>query len=404
MDIRNTSCRNLHQGGYRSQSVSSGVSCGCPCAPLPPLPPSPASLAFIKLDATSGAPLPGATFTLTGPGITPQTAVSDTRGKVRLSGLAPGLYQLRETAAPAGYLPNTRTYSVLVNEGGSISVDGMPAEQFSLADMRAGIPISDAPVIDPITAGAATVTGTGGPGCSVTVIFPNGGQAAALVQPDGTWGVTVPMGFTLAPNDTVTAYQQCPGASVSGPATATVAPTPPGGVRTVVGQVSPIAWNSLGFGPAFLAQFDATAELRTDVNTPAPPARTATVVPIGDTGVGQFIIPDVPFGNYVLYIKRPGYLARTLAVTVDPGDPNPKTVQPPDGPIFTLLSGDVNDDREINTLDSAILAAHFFTLYPSASYIPEADLNADGEIGLIDRSILYANFFATSSIYPGAVL
>lgn len=81
---------------------------------------------------------------------------------------------------------------------------------------------------------------------------------------------------------------------------------------------------------------------------------STTVNPIGTTGIGSFTFTNVPSGNYILYIKRPGYLARTMAITVPAGS-GTTNVQPPDGQTFSLWGGDVDNDNIVNAVDLSIL-------------------------------------------------
>ena len=90
-------------------------------APMP-------SFFFYKTDARTGEPLSGAVFTLSNG----QTATSDSEGRVTFGPLAPGTYTLTETTAPAGYLPNTQTYTVVVSATGTVTVDGDPAAEFTV--------------------------------------------------------------------------------------------------------------------------------------------------------------------------------------------------------------------------------------------------------------------------------
>ncbi|WP_188595413.1 Ig-like domain-containing protein, partial [Staphylococcus muscae] len=50
-------------------------------------------------------------------------------------------------------------------------------------------------------AGDKTVTGTGEPGSTITVKFPNGKEGTATVDKDGKWTVNVPEGTEIKPGD-----------------------------------------------------------------------------------------------------------------------------------------------------------------------------------------------------------
>lgn len=80
------------------------------------------SFSFTKTDPSGKKALPGAAFTLTGEGYT-QTATSDKNGTVTFTDLKPGkTYQLEETRAPGGYLLSTETWTIAVEENGSMTV------------------------------------------------------------------------------------------------------------------------------------------------------------------------------------------------------------------------------------------------------------------------------------------
>ncbi len=246
------------------------------------------------------------------------------------------------------------------------------------------------------------IQGRGSVGCAVVVTLPNGQLTTAKVNTDGTWRVLVPGLTPLVPGQIVSATQTCANATPSAPVQATVGPSTAPITRMVTGSVSPIVFDDLGLGPAFLSLFNTTVELRSAVNTPAPPSLTTVVVPNG-TSTGTFTFPSVPVGSYVLYIHRPGYLFRTLAVTVTEQSPNPLVVAPPNGPVFNLFPGDINSDGIVDGLDMAILNSLVVSDYPSASYTAYADFNADSFINALDRSILVSNFSRASADYPGQV-
>lgn len=87
-------------------------------------------LAFYKIEAVLGTPIAGAVFQLS----SGQTAVSDASGLVDFGMLPEGVYTLRETAAPAGYLTDPSVYSVAVAASGEIEIDGRPLAQFCVKD------------------------------------------------------------------------------------------------------------------------------------------------------------------------------------------------------------------------------------------------------------------------------
>ena len=64
------------------------------------------------------------------------------------------------------------------------------------------------PVIHPTN--GSKVNGTGRPGATVVVTFPNGDQATATVDPNANWSVQPPPTYTPRHGDVITAYQEVP--------------------------------------------------------------------------------------------------------------------------------------------------------------------------------------------------
>ena len=169
---------------------------------------------FLKLDASTGLPLAGATFTLTQNGAVIGTATSDSDGLVNFGILSAGTYQLTETITPPGFQPNSTVYQVIVGTNGSITINGVPLGDFVVEDVP--IAVSASPIIDTIIEGAQEITGTGVPEATVTVTLPNGSVVNATVNSDGTWLVNVPAGTVLSVGDIVSANQTETGKIVSG--------------------------------------------------------------------------------------------------------------------------------------------------------------------------------------------
>lgn len=79
------------------------------------------------------------------------------------------------------------------------------------------------PTIDSIQENAPIITGTGIPGSTITVKFPNGTETTAIVKLIGTWTVQVPGSEQpLMAGDVVTAYQTEVGKGISEPTEAIV--------------------------------------------------------------------------------------------------------------------------------------------------------------------------------------
>jgi len=90
---------------------------------------------FKKLDSVTDLPLAGAGFQLSQNGTVVGMAISDVNGIVAFGVIDAGTYELRETLAPSGYLPNENIYQVLVGGDGSITVAGLPLEAFTVRNV-----------------------------------------------------------------------------------------------------------------------------------------------------------------------------------------------------------------------------------------------------------------------------
>lgn len=172
--------------------------------PLYNTPSAEAHLTFTKADTSTGQPLEGAGYTLSN-GI---SALSDLDGTVDLGMLAPGTYTLTETKAPDGYILDSTVHTVNVTNDGHITVNGNDLAQFRPENTRMRSP---KPVINTVMEGDAIVTGTGVPGAAVTVTFPDGSEATAVVDAGGQWFIIVPSSTSLLANQTVNARQTVPG-------------------------------------------------------------------------------------------------------------------------------------------------------------------------------------------------
>ena len=173
--------------------------------------------------------------------------------------------------------------------------------------------------------------------------------------------------------------------------------------RTITGLVYPIATDDLGLGDEFLKKHEIVVELRTTFLTPAPPELSTVAVWSGTGDIGSFTIEDVPFGDYLLYIKKPGYLTRCMPVTVSPSDPAVVKLTPPGGETeFNLWGGDVDDSNEVVGLDLSAVMGSLGIDALSPYYNPAYDINADGYISGLDVSIVLANLSKNILDYPGA--
>jgi len=175
----------------------------------------------------------------------------------------------------------------------------------------------------------------------------------------------------------------------------------------VTGKVWPMVSDDLGIGASFITQHDIVVELRSTFLTPASSALSTKAVLQNDDGLGVFTIEDVPVGDYILYIKRPGYLVRAMQVSINETASGEVTLSPPgseDNGVFNLWGGDCNDDLSINGKDTMMILElmaedvdAFDPLYNAA-----CDMNADGLIDGRDIMMVIERWNVTIWEYPGS--
>ena len=180
-------------------------------------------------------------------------------------------------------------------------------------------------------------------------------------------------------------------------------------VRTVSGSVWPIVTENYGLGDAFFKMHDIVVELRPTFGTPAAPELRTSAYRIPDsniTNVGRFTFEDVPVGNYVLCIKRPGYIIRCMNVTISPSDPMTIELAPPyntdDNGIFKLWWGDATDHMRVDSLDIIMIVYYVGINASDSRYVPSCDLNADGIIDSLDILMAVDNTNKFFRQYAGA--
>lgn len=87
----------------------------------------------ISKSGANGAMLCGAEFTLTNGTITRRGA-TDAKGILKLKAIPAGTYTLSETTAPSGYSVNPHSYTVVVNEDRSVTIDGVSGNAVQVYD------------------------------------------------------------------------------------------------------------------------------------------------------------------------------------------------------------------------------------------------------------------------------
>jgi hypothetical protein len=121
-----------------------------------------------------------------------------------------------------------------------------------------------------------------------------------------------------------------------------------------------------------------------------------------DNLTGRFTFEDVPFGDYILYIERPGYVIRTLSVTISPSDDEIVVLTAPDKPVFEIKGGDVDTSWIVFTPDFNRIGDRLGTTYGDALYDPYSDFDADGDIDNDDLQVVTDNMDFDILDYPGA--
>ncbi|MCL2124591.1 MAG: isopeptide-forming domain-containing fimbrial protein [Oscillospiraceae bacterium] len=82
---------------------------------------------------------------------------------------------------------------------------------------------TDQPSIDEINDGDRVITGTGVPGATIEIFYPESNTTSIVtVEPDGTWSVTVPGSINLVEGETIKAVQTVEGSDPSDPSEAEV--------------------------------------------------------------------------------------------------------------------------------------------------------------------------------------
>ena len=90
---------------------------------------------FQVKDSQTGTALSGAAFVLYHEDKIVDFAQSDVCGTVSFETPPPGCYRLEETSPPPGYETSGHSYSVVVDYGSRVSVDGIPIERFSVGNL-----------------------------------------------------------------------------------------------------------------------------------------------------------------------------------------------------------------------------------------------------------------------------
>jgi hypothetical protein len=100
--------------------------------------------------------------------------------------------------------------------------------------------------------------------------------------------------------------------------------------------------------------------------------------------LGLYKIENVKKGNYILEIKREGFVTRWAKIKVDA-----------DGQVEylghrELVPGDINNDYVINLADASAIKMNIGSNYfvPGTQYVSKYDLNADGQVNQLDFNLV----------------
>jgi uncharacterized repeat protein (TIGR02543 family) len=177
-------------------------------------------------------------------------------------------------------------------------------------------------------------------------------------------------------------------------------------LHTVHGYVSEMV--TLEWESGFFQMHDVVVELRATYKTPAAAGMSTIASLIGLGYIGEFTIRDVPVGDYVLVINRPGCIVRCMNITISPLDPDVVELAPPDirgdNRVFNLLHGDCNGDSKVDYEDY-LMVLHYMDqeiTMKNPPYFPACDFNADGRVDIQDLLMLMRNMNRSASYYAGA--
>ena len=174
--------------------------------------------------------------------------------------------------------------------------------------------------------------------------------------------------------------------------------------RTIHGYVWPLVPKELV--PGFKQKHAVVVELRKSYQSSAVAGLSTTAVITAGT-VGDFTIENVPYGDYVLVIKRPGYLTRCMNITISAWDLDiveltPPNTDPMDNGVFRLWWGDCNGDLVIDSKDLSMIMAYWDLSVNDPGYIAACDLNADGRIDNDDLLLVIEYLGYAAWNYAGA--
>lgn len=108
---------------------------------------------------------------------------------------------------------------------------------------------------------------------------------------------------------------------------------------------------------------------------------TQTIIPDAS---GAYSIPNVAAGTYTIGIKGSVWLRKSVGADTTAGD----TIVPS----VTLLTGDLNNDNQVNGTDLSLMRHAYGSVPSKTNWSAAADLNGDGQVSMLDLSLLRANY------------
>jgi len=137
--------------------------------------------------------------------------------------------------------------------------------------------------------------------------------------------------------------------------------------------------------PIFWAQISKAAGIPIPLTlTPSDP------IPSPSNVMGKYRFENIPAGNYLLVISRPGYLTRIGKIEVNANKHLGHR---------EILPGDVDGNCQIIGSDLTAIRGALGRAWPDKGYRPQCDMDGNGIINIDDINFMYFNNGATYLIY-----
>ena len=108
-------------------------------------------------------------------------------------------------------------------------------------------------------------------------------------------------------------------------------------------------------------------------------------VTINGVTLGLFKLEDVAEGDYILEIKREGFVTRWAKVTVNANERPYQYLEHRE-----IVAGDLNNEQRVTLTGISAEHLHIGGNYsvPSSGYVPKYDFNSDGQINQLDYNLI----------------